>query len=583
MIRACLYIIRYSIKNAVVSKVKRLKEPKYALALVVGLAYFGFFFGRGFFHAAAARGSMSVPAGFLDEYFGWGAIILGLLYLVIIWFFKAVDPGLLFKPAEVHYLFTAPATRRQVIHYYLLRAQPGVVLTTLFFGLFGAIWMPFAQPIYALVAVYLIINVVLLHQTAASLVRASVFRHGAFAFRGQIVSLVVMLVIVAFAVAQARTLKTLPFLQPKVIEAFLRDGLDSPVAYFGLYPLRALGLLLVSRDLGTFLWHLVPVAGLLALHYMWVIHSDVAFEEASQARSRQVAERIERVRKGRSPFARVKTRATGQPFRLGPHGPALTAIFWKNMISLTRIRFALLLLVPAAVGIAVWAGLTLSGEPRQVYTIPFAVVTAVASFLLLFLPQMLRKDLRQDLPYLDILKTLPVSGVHVIVGEILAPLAVSTCVQILLGSFCVLFAVSAGVASLGEGLSVFLTVSLIYPFFAALWLLVDHVMLLHFPDWVPRAPQQRQGIEFLGSNIVYFLMVFFALGLLLMPSIILAAVAIPLALLLLGVEIWPLAIVSVAVPVAIILAVECAVLLRFAGRKYEAFDFSTEITSLSGS
>jgi MFS superfamily sulfate permease-like transporter len=97
---------------------------------------------------------------------------------------------------------------------------------------------------------------------------------------------------------------------------------------------------------------------------------------------------------------------------------------------------------------------------------------------------------------------------------------------------------------------------------------------------VPRPSAQRQGVELIGAAIVYFLLIFFALITLLIPSAIVGAVGIVVGLYLFGAATLPSILVAVAVPIAAVIAVECFVLLHVVGAKYEEFDFATEVTVL---
>jgi len=583
MIGAYLYILRCTLKNAILAKLRRLREPKYAIALIVGLGYFVFIVGFNFLSVRMARQhQQSVPPDFSGEWFEWGAIVMGLLYLSYIWVFKGAEAGLFFRPAEMHYLFTAPMTRRQIIHYYILRTQPAMLFSTLIIALFMFVKMPGGTPIYAMLGWYLISNILFLHSTAASLVRVSLFRHGKAGLRHSFRPLVVFVLIGAIIFFQSSKFSLTQVMKSGAVEDSLRQVFDSPLGFIAFYPLRVLGRLMVSRDLGAFLRALLPTLGLVALHYVWVIRSDVAFEEASEERSRQIAERIERWKKGKLFRPPRRGRNLRQPFRLGPSGPAATAIFWKNLISATRLPAVLTMVGFVLSEIGVSYALDLAGVDRQVravFALPILIVALIVS---LAGPLLLRNDLRQDLPCLDILKTLPVTGVEVVVGQVLAPLAILCAIQLLLCPLGILFLVQGGGLSVGAGLSLLATVALIYPMYAALWLLVENSMVLYFPDWMAGWGSQKQGIEGVGTRIVYMVMVVAALAVLLLPAILVAAVGMIVGLVFSGGADWPALVVLMAGVAASILAGECFLIVKFLGRKYESFDFATECTAREG-
>ena len=575
MIQAHLFLLRCALKNAVLAKLRRIRQPKYAVALVVGLLYFAFLFSGNLWQNGRASHS-PMPLAAEGAWAEWLAVVLGLIYLLFIWAFRTVDPGLFFKPAEVQYLFPAPLTRRQILHYYLLRAQPGIVLSVCFLTLFGVAQGRFERPLFATIAVFLLIETIFLHQTAASLVRASLFQHGAAGLRRNRMPLLVFVVIVILFAANGAGLQVSKITSSEALAAFCRRTLDAPLIYYLTYPIRVYGRLMTSGDAAAFLANLAPVLGVIALHYVWVVRSNVAFEEASQERSSRTAAQIEQLKKrGLRASLGKETNVRRQPFRMRASGPALLALFWKNLIATTRLPALPLL------GILVLAAAATAVLPLDVRLFCSVVATVVGALLLLMGPRLFSSDLRQDLPNLDILKTLPLSGRQVVVGEILGPLAMLVAVELVV--------VAAALAGFGswaetEGAPPFVilgwiaAVAVVYPAYAALWLLLENAMVLYLPEWVPQRSRHKQGIEMIGASLFYFFLVFLSLSGLLLPALLVGGAGVTVVLLI-GPQYLPAALPILGVLVAAVLAAECAVLLHFVGRRYEAFDFSTEVTA----
>ena len=71
----------------------------------------------------------------------------------------------------------------------------------------------------------------------------------------------------------------------------------------------------------------------LALHYIWVIRSDVAFEEPSVEASQKLAEKTAAARAGNWQAAGKKFKRKRPPFKLRPSGPPLMALVWKYLIN----------------------------------------------------------------------------------------------------------------------------------------------------------------------------------------------------------------------------------------------------------
>src|SRR5256885_40344 len=112
---AALSLPRRSLANATRRRLARLRQPKYLIGFAVGLLYYYWLIAR-----PRARGAG--PG--LPENAGEALAILGLTTILVInWLFGSSRSPFAFTPAETHYLFTAPLTRRQVLDFKLLRSQ----------------------------------------------------------------------------------------------------------------------------------------------------------------------------------------------------------------------------------------------------------------------------------------------------------------------------------------------------------------------------------------------------------------------------------------------------------------------------
>ncbi len=113
---------------------------------------------------------------------------------------------------------------------------------------------------------------------------------------------------------------------------YLQTVGDTAPAYWLLLPFRVVVRpFLASLDPGAFGAAVGPALLLLALHYLWVVRSDVAFEEASIAASQRHAVRVAAMRSGNWQNTRP-ARKRRAPFRLAPTGPPAVAILWKNLL-----------------------------------------------------------------------------------------------------------------------------------------------------------------------------------------------------------------------------------------------------------
>src|SRR5215470_15403626 len=147
MLAALLYLQFHSIRNRLLLRIRRLKQPKYLFGAIAGGIYFYFFFFRrvfGFGRAQSGFVSAATPQN-LALFESLGALLfLGALLLA--WIIPHERAALAFTEAEVAFLFPAPVSRRGLIHYKLLRSQIAILFTTLLLTLItnrfgGQVWI----------------------------------------------------------------------------------------------------------------------------------------------------------------------------------------------------------------------------------------------------------------------------------------------------------------------------------------------------------------------------------------------------------------------------------------------------------
>jgi len=126
MIRAFAYVTLHSFKNRIVSRVKRLKQPRYLVSAIAGFAYLWFMSLR---HIVAGSGKFAriLPASDVGIDI-ISVIILGLMLFA--WALPGQSGGLEFTEAEIQFLFPAPLTRRQLLLYKIFRMQPQILISS---------------------------------------------------------------------------------------------------------------------------------------------------------------------------------------------------------------------------------------------------------------------------------------------------------------------------------------------------------------------------------------------------------------------------------------------------------------------
>src|SRR5215831_20459576 len=144
MLGASVYIAWCTAKNRVLVRVRRLREPRYLLGAIAGIAYFYF----AIFARAGRPGSRQGRERPQDRAFeavpGFQIAGSSLAGLCLMWFalFPWVLPSrsklLEFSQSEREFLFTAPLSRRELLAHRIVRSQAGSIIASLFVGVFAA-------------------------------------------------------------------------------------------------------------------------------------------------------------------------------------------------------------------------------------------------------------------------------------------------------------------------------------------------------------------------------------------------------------------------------------------------------------
>ena len=579
MIAALLYLQYHTFRNRLVSRFKRLKQPKYLIGAIVGGLYFYFYFFRYLFRGFGGRPAvnLTVSPEHLQVFELVGALALFVIVLLA-WIIPHERAALTFTEAEVAFLFPAPVTRRTLIHFKLLRSQFGIFFTIILFTLFsrrfgGNVW------IHAF-GWWLILSTLNLHFLGSSFARTMLLDRG-------ISNWLRRLLVFGLAVAMAGSVwvwakRTLPELSSadtanlNAILDYAQRVLTAGPALYLLYPFRLVVRPFLAQDATAFFAALAPVLLLLLLHYMWVIYSDVAFEEASVEASQKLAVRIAAVRAGNWQGAKKNQKARRPWFKLAATGPSATALLWKNLIGVGQVFSVRLWVSIIVVVVAVCVGLGAVGHSQSLSFMAAILVAIALGYSLLLGPQLLRLDFRNDLPLADILKTFPLRGWQIALGEILAPVAVLAVFQwllLLVGAGLIFY---LPVKQEALFLVIALGAAFLLPVLDLLLLLIPNAAVLLFPSWIQTGKDSPRGIEATGQRLIFALGQMLALLLALLP----AAAAFVGVFFLLNFAFGPAAAVPLAsLAATIILAAEAGLGVMLLGKLFERFDVTEEHTS----
>ena len=579
MTGALLFLLLHSWKNRLWMRFRRLRQPKYLAGAAVGLIYAYFYFYRFLMSGPRGRsgGMLLTPenATLLESA---GALILGTV-LLLGWVLPHERAALVFSEAEVAFLFPAPVRRKTLIHFKLLKSQIGILFTTVLFTLIFRRGLAGNPAWVRAVGWWLIFSTLNLHMLGSSFARTLLLEQGISNWKRR--TIVLSLVVAAVGTVAIWAWRTIPppdvgnFKGASDVKYYAEQVLQSGPLPYLLYPFRLVVRPYLSLGVTAFLWALGPALGLLALHYVWVVRSNVAFEEASVEASRKMAETLAAMRANRGRMGGRPKKKKGAPFKLEPLGAPAVGFLWKNLIGAGHaftLRFWLFW-----IWMAVIVGFGTSVGARSMNLAVFLGMLAMVFLAMSFLigPQLVRQDFRTDLAMADVLKMYPLRGWQVALGELLAPAAILTGVQWLLIVLCA--ALSANVARREMALELRLALAaglvVMAPALNLVTLLVPNAAVLLFPAWIQTGKDAAQGIEVMGQRLIFVLGQLVVLLVAFLPAAAAFAAVLVIGRLILGPY---LPFTFAAVAAAGVLGAEAWLGLMWLGRLFERMDLSLE-------
>lgn len=555
---ALWFLVSRSIRNRLLRQVRRVRSPRYAVALLAGLAYIMLLLGNPRDRPGFSRFPTSVV-----ELIAAGGVLLVVIWS---WLYAHDRRALTFRTAEVTFLFPAPISRRTLIHYKLVRAQLLILLNTAIWTVLldaGRAGLPIAM---RAVAVWCALSTLQLHRLGATLVRTSLGEHGWYGLRRSAIAasvLVVATVLVTGAAIQAwpvvATASGLADIAPMAREIALL-----PLPAIVLAPFQGLMAPLYAPDPGAW-WSAIGLAlAILFLHYLWVIRSEAAFEEAaadaSFARIRELADQ-------RSGGA-ARARGYSPPLSaLRPSGRPEVAFIWKNVTMVLRRRRAVVL--GFAFGVCFLGALAARENAPRLATTVGTLLMMWSGLLIAVGPQWARNDLRSDLARLDLLRSYPLDGGAVVRAESAGSAFIVTLAQMAM--------IAIGVTALWhdpewaiaapERFPLLAAGVLVLPFVNFIGLMLFNGAAILFPAWVTPGGS-RGGVDTLGQNLLTAVAYTIALMIvLILPAIV-------------AVIVWsafqggagPLGVIPGAIGAAATLALEAWLLSLWLGGVFERID-----------
>jgi ABC-2 type transport system permease protein len=582
MTLALVYLQTMVIRNAVAQRVRRLRQPRYMMATLLGLAYFYFLFFRRSSFQDTGPGAPVAPVniGLLVGVSMAAVIMTG--RIIYSWIFSADRAALSFTEAEVAFLFQAPVQRRVLVHYKLLKSQIRILFSAALFALVsrrlgflgGNGWMH-------AIGWWILLSTLELHSIAASFTRERLLEVGLNPARRRALFLGGLLLVGGALWWWLR--RTIPapraadMAGPMAMVNYFQGVLTAPPVSWLLAPCIWILRPFFAPDLAAFIRALGPALLILAGHYLWVIRSEVAFEEASLELARRRAERGEARQAGHWRERSQPRRKRREPFPLRPHGMAAPAFLWRALISAGPWFYPRnwLFISAGVLGAMLW----LASQPahRTAMVVIQAVALPVGFWVLIAGPMLMRREVRLMMQRLDVVKTYPLRGWQVVLGEMLAPIVLITAIEWLLLAVLAVAAAALngeiGFIVLSSGLGV-VGVGLLVPSVVGLMTGIPFAATLYFPSWMSAVGQAGGGLDAMGQRMMFAGGYVVVLAAALLPAALVAAGPYLIVLWMAGAQAAALA--AAAVAASLILFGELAAVVWWLGGRYERFDLSEE-------
>ena len=560
MTRAFLFAISRMSWNRVMSRLRRLREPRYILSGVAAAAYFWFLFFR---HTAQVK---TIPHAYGQDITTITALVL-LSVFIGAWGLPQQSGGLEFSEAEIHFLFAAPLSRWQLLFYKFLRSQWRVMFTVFMMWIFGVRRSGNVLGMYAAFAVMSI------YFTMTALGRARLKLAGVGAIARMVI---VALLLAALSILVTKSVSSsVTTLGPNaggaaaVVHA-LERGLDRPVFHALLFVPRFFAGAIFERTTAGLAVSILGLAILATLFFFAAVRLNVSFEEASIEVSNERRKR--RSRMTQRHFGTTVTLRTRIPFPLAPSGRPEYALLWKNLIATMRVsltQVAILILPMITV-----AAVLLYGGPGSA-EVSLLLTCMLALGFILFGPMAVRTDLRADIGKLDILKSYPIAGEWIVSAEMAAPLALISAAELVL--LMTAWALAAHVdkfADFGRPEYAVIAIIFIVPI-TAIELLIQNAIVILFPAWtaVPSREAAR-GFLAMGQRVLLMVGQVITLCFAAIPA---AIVGVPCLLLAQRFLSGGIALAVSAVPPAAVLVAEIWIAIRLLGAQFDAIDVTTDL------
>ncbi len=424
MHRALWKLLRLRARGGVRRIYRNAKTPRGAALTAVGSLVFILWMAPFFL---AGRAEFNIAPELILQWAPLGLFSFCAMQLLV----ATGERGIVFSPAEINFLFAGPFRRREILLYKIVGGLGGCMVMSVFFSLFGQRvfehWFPaYLGILLTVVLMYLFATAL---GVAGQLLAARAYTH----FRKGAIA-VILIAAGIYLYGRVAAIETIDILAAG-------EAITTSRAYIILlapFHIFVRVMLAETWSVSFALWSAAGIA-IDAAIVAAIIGLDRNFMEASLSSSKKTYERLQRFQRGGSlDVSRSRTARLRIPMlpRLGGAG----TIARKQLISAVRSPGAWMvgILVPAT-GLVL--GFTLGDVLGEDGELGMGFLIGMSLYATFMLSAMIRFDFRSELETMERLKSLPLPASAVAVGELAAPILISTSIQLAL---CVPYAIHQG-------------------------------------------------------------------------------------------------------------------------------------------
>jgi len=490
-------LFRLKFRGGLRKQVRRLKEPKHWIFLVVGGLAALSWIGMLFVNALTSQRISSVGP---DVFVVTQISMFVLFALTIVGAFSY--RGLYLPKDEIEMGFSAPLTRSDLVRYRMFVSMMKSLFAGFLFGVAAA--MRTGGSLYAFFGVFVgMLTVPLVGQGAALVLGGAENKIGKLAkyFPGRLVVRVGIVLFVLLAILYANDMIRVPngvFDGAENEESFTLDRFAAhPLVHVLLWPFTPWARMITANSFLAFAPYFAFAVGTWLLLFESVARIRVDYRELSLATSADIAKRISRMRKGNLGTKGSVTRATigwNVPWFFGRG--AFGAVAWNKTAAIVRKSRGTLIISALII-----AFLTILGTAVTHGTQSEEKLLLGGSFLLagvgtLYMCAGLRFDFRMDFELMDRVKTWPLRPSMLFLATILP--------EVLLVSAMLFIAVLARALWIGTYHPGLVGVLAFQPLATLTWVALDNAVFLFSP--IRYTPGEEGALQNMGRSMLLMIL-----------------------------------------------------------------------------